>query len=64
MKYTVFNIQYDTDGEQVDLPEKLTIEVPEDLKEDSDIADFISDKISDETGFCHFGFNTDPEINE
>lgn len=48
MKVKVFNIDYDTDGEEVDLPQELTLEVTS-LSE-------LEDKISDETGFCHWGF--------
>jgi len=61
MKYTVTDIQYDTDGEEVDLPTELEIEVPNDL-EGQEADDFISDKISDVTGFCHKGFSTSPDI--
>ena len=56
MKAIVTEIQYDTDGENVDLPTKLNIEIPNDLTEIDDIDDFISDEISNITGFCHFGF--------
>ena len=56
MKAIVTEIQYDTDGENVDLPTKLDIEIPNDLTEIDDIDDFISDEISNITGFCHFGF--------
>ncbi len=60
MKYEVTNIQYDTDGEEVDLPSTLTIDVPNDIE---DVEEYISDEISKQTGFCHLGFNTTPEIN-
>ena len=56
MKAIVTNIQYDTDGEVVDLPTQLEIEVPSDLVEEQDIDDFVSDEITTFTGFCHFGF--------
>ena len=56
-KYEVTNIEYDTDGEEIDLPKKLEIEVSNKLKE-SEIDDFISDEISNITGFCHKGFST------
>lgn len=62
MKYTVTDIVYDTDGEDVDLPSKMEIEVPDTIEDPVDIDEFISDKISDETGFCHKGFSTSPEI--
>lgn len=56
MKYLVTNIDYDTDGENIDLPKELEIDVPNNLDE-NDISEFISNKISDITGFCHNGFN-------
>ena len=64
MEYKVTNIQYDTDGENIDLPEELTIDVPDNLKDDYEKVEFISDEISKITGFCHFGFSTIPELNE
>jgi hypothetical protein len=48
------NIQWDTDGESVDLPTE--IEIPDNLIED-EISDYeISNYISNLTGFCHRGF--------
>jgi len=63
MKYKVTNIEYDTDGEDVDLPEELTITVEnsEEL-EHEEIVEYISDEISNQTGVCHNGFSIDPEI--
>lgn len=46
------NIKWDTDGENIDLPEKIII--PNNIKDDIDA---ISDYISDKTGFCHNGFS-------
>ena len=46
------NILWDTDGEEVNLPNE--IEIPDWIDEDDD--DEISDYLSDVTGFCHFGF--------
>ena len=60
--FEVSNIKYDTDGEEVDLPTTLTIIVPDDVEFD-DIEEFISDEISNVTGFCHEGFATTPEID-
>jgi len=59
MEYTVSNISYDTDGEQIDLPEELKILVPDNCE---DVEEFISNEISNQTGFCHFGFSVTPEI--
>jgi len=58
MKKTVYNIGYDTDGEAVELPTELEIEVPDDLTEQEDIEDYLSDEISNVTGYCHKGFLT------
>lgn len=52
-KVTLFNIihdiEWDTDGEDIVLPQYMVI--PEEIDEDD-----ISDYISEETGFCHKGF--------
>lgn len=48
MEIRVFNIDYDTEGKDIDLPKELTLEVNS-LSE-------IEDKISDETVFCHWSF--------
>lgn len=59
-KFVVKGIEYDTDGEEVDLPETLTITVPEDI-EDDDVEEYLSDEISNITGFCHKGFTIEGE---
>lgn len=46
------NIKWDTDGEEVNLPNE--IEIPDWVDKEDD--DEISDYLSDVTGFCHFGF--------
>ena len=46
------NILWDTDGEEVNLPNE--IEIPDWVDKEDD--DAISDYLSDTTGFCHFGF--------
>jgi hypothetical protein len=56
MKAIVTNIQYDTDGEVVTLQTQIEIDIPSDIEED-DIDDFVSDEISNITGFCHYGFD-------
>lgn len=60
-KFVVKGIEYDTDGEEVDLPETLTITVPEDI-EDDDVEEYLSDEISNITGFCHKGFTIEGEV--
>lgn len=62
--YTITNIKYDTDGIKVKLPKEMTITVPSDVHGYEDIETFISDEISNRTGFCHEGFATTPEIPE
>ena len=63
-KYLVTNIEWDTDGEDVDLPNELEIILPDDeeLTSPEEIEHYISEAITNETGFCHFGFATEPEI--
>jgi hypothetical protein len=56
MKAVVTNIQYDTDGEVITLPTQLEIDIPSDIEED-DIDNFVSDEVSNITGYCHFGFD-------
>jgi hypothetical protein len=60
-EFVVRDIEYDTDGEEIDdLPETLTITVPEDI-EDEDVEQYLSDEISNQTGFCHYGFTIEGE---
>lgn len=59
MKVKVKNIQYDTDDIEVELPSELLIEVPSEYTDLEDIEDFISDEISNITGYCHFGFDVE-----
>ena len=56
MKAIVTNIEFDTDGEIVELPNQLEIEIPIDIVDKGEIDDFVSDEISNITGFCHYGF--------
>ena len=48
IKVRVFNIKYDTDGQNIDLPKEFIFNAEYD--------DDLSDMISDETGFCVFSF--------
>lgn len=50
MKLRATNIVWDTDDEAVDLP--TSIEIPEDITDEDEISDYLSDL----TGFCHKGF--------
>lgn len=52
-------IQWDTDGDKKllkKLPKNVTITI-EDYCEGDDLDDIIADMLSDEYGFCLFGFN-------
>jgi predicted component of type VI protein secretion system len=53
MNYRVFNIEYDTDGEAVDLAIELHFK---DLDKDFSPENELADLISDQTGFCVFSF--------
>lgn len=56
----VFNIKWDTDGEDVNLPKKVIIKVTVDnadlLEDISGYADNLSNYLSDTYGYCHKGF--------
>lgn len=61
-KYRIYDIRWDTDGEEIpDLPtddlvnsEYLDVEDDENINE---VEEAISEYLSDEYGFCHFGFS-------
>ena len=48
MRYRVSDISYDTDGEAVELPAAMSI----DLDDGADPSAELADRISDATGFC------------
>lgn len=51
----IFDIDYDQDGEDNHLPERLKFSsYAEDLDE---LEELMADFITDKTGFCHKGFN-------
>ena len=51
--FTITNIHYDTDGHKVKLPKKLKITIPADVEKNyDDVENYISDEISNRTGFC------------
>ena len=52
MTIRFYAIEWDTDGEEVDLPSEVTLEVDADLDLDVDGADVLSDKY----GWCVNGF--------
>ena len=55
MKFLVTDIKYDTDYID-DLPKEIIVDVPNDVHKEL-IDDYVSDQISNITGFCHFGFS-------
>ena len=48
MLYRAYDIDYDTDGIEVDLPSELVLE----LDDDADPSLELADAISNETGYC------------
>ena len=52
--YRVFSIRYDIDDGPASTPEELIIGVP--AEEMERLEDFLSDEISQQTGWCHNGF--------
>lgn len=62
--FWVENIDWDTDGEDVDLPTTLAITLTErDIEniknpDEEELEEVISDKLSDITGFCHNGWES------
>jgi len=57
MIVTAYNIRWDTDGEEIDLPRTVHVEL--EAEDDEELEDLVSDELSDRTGFCHFGFDLD-----
>ena len=55
----IFDIKYDTDGEEIDLPQEILVWVREDCLDSSLDDDLLGDLISDETGFCHLGYKVE-----
>ena len=53
MKIRLYNIDWDTDGEDIDLPQDVIREVENDF----DIINDGADLLSDEYGWCVFGFD-------
>ena len=62
MKVKVYNIKWDTDGysiKKLGLPKSIEMDVDEESLDDPYYED-ISDELSDEFGYCVFGFNVKP----
>ena len=56
MQYKAFDIAYDTDGENVDLPKEMTLDLEDGAEPSLELADLISDR----TGFCVEAFRFGP----
>ncbi len=56
----VYDIDWDTDGEQVDLPTEMHVIIePDEVDNSGDeeaVSEYLSDLISDQIGWCHGGF--------
>jgi hypothetical protein len=58
------DIQYDTDEEEVDsLPSEMTVLIPASITSEEEAEHFLSEHISNATGWCHQGFTVDPPLN-
>ena len=57
MIVTAYNIRWDTDGEEIDLPRTVHVEL--EAEHDEELEDLESDELSVRVGFCHFGFDLD-----
>jgi hypothetical protein len=60
MTYIAYDIEWDTDGEELDLPKEIKVDIPNgDLIKmpREEVFDFIGNRISEEVGFCHFSFS-------
>lgn len=53
MQVYVNNIKWDTDGEDVNLPNEITIDIDDDADPQYEIADYLSD----EYGWCVIAYN-------
>ena len=59
-KYRVYNIDWDCDDEESksQLPQEMIVEDKNNLtNENYELSDFISDEITNITGFTHYGCN-------
>jgi hypothetical protein len=54
MKIRIFNINYDTDGQKIQLPKEIIFDQ---ISANTDINSEIADMISDKTGFCVNSFS-------
>lgn len=53
----IVNVSYiDWDTDEADLPQRLIVPIPDHIKDEDEIEDYVSEAISEDTGFCHKGF--------
>lgn len=57
------NIQYDIDEDLGDGPAYIIALIPSNIKTEAEAGDFLSDYITDKTGWCHRGFTIVPPLN-
>jgi hypothetical protein len=63
MKYRVFNIKWDIDDGEGSTPSELIIDVPaENTNTPDDIEQYLTDEISNISGWCHDGYDFEPVI--
>jgi len=62
MTYRVYNIKWDIDDGEASTPSEMIITVPPPICNDIDEReDSISNEITDKTGWCHDGFEYEPQ---
>ena len=56
MKYRVFNIKWDIDDGEASTPSEMFVDVPAEEMAADDIEQYLTDEISNITGWCHEGY--------
>jgi len=60
MKYRVFNIKWDIDDGEASTPAEMFVDVPAEEMAADDIEQYLTDEISNITGWCHNGYEFEP----
>lgn len=61
---TATNIIWDADDEDTSsLPTEIDISIPKSIKSYEEAVEFVSDAITNLSGFCHMGFTCSPELS-
>ena len=60
MKYRVFDIKWDIDDGEASTPSEMFVDVPAEEIIADDIEQYITDEISNITGWCHNGYEFEP----